>query len=115
MPLLPPPQPLAPAAAVAVHAGAHGVTVHEEEDEEVPLMDPDEFLDLTDNGRTEKTGTSDLGFSRNDCVDMGWAGAAKLKVTRFAASTWKARKPEAQLIVYIQSNGSMAYHCLFSF
>ncbi|OEL26222.1 LOB domain-containing protein 24 [Dichanthelium oligosanthes] len=45
-PLLPPPQPLAPAAAVAVHAGAHGVTVHEEEDEEAPLMDPDEFLDL---------------------------------------------------------------------
>jgi hypothetical protein len=31
---------------VAVHADAHGVTVHVEENGEAPLMDPDEFLDL---------------------------------------------------------------------
>jgi hypothetical protein len=41
----PPPQPLAAAAAAAVHAGAHGVAVHDGDDE-APLMDPDEFLDL---------------------------------------------------------------------
>nr|TKW11261.1 hypothetical protein SEVIR_6G222000v2 [Setaria viridis] len=46
MSLPPPPhQPLA--AAVAVHAGARGaVAVHEADDDEEPLMDPDEFLDL---------------------------------------------------------------------
>ncbi|OEL23722.1 hypothetical protein BAE44_0015259, partial [Dichanthelium oligosanthes] len=48
-----PPRAAAPASsetrtgcAVVVHAGAHGITVNEEEDEEAPLMDPDEFLDL---------------------------------------------------------------------
>ncbi|KAJ1269224.1 hypothetical protein BS78_07G194200 [Paspalum vaginatum] len=50
--LPPPPQQPLPAAAATVVAAAHNtggrrrVSVHEEEEEEVPLMDPDEFLDL---------------------------------------------------------------------
>ncbi|RLN03975.1 LOB domain-containing protein 24-like [Panicum miliaceum] len=45
LPLPPPTQPLAAAAAVAVHSGAHGVAVHDGDDE-APSMDADEFLDL---------------------------------------------------------------------
>ncbi|XP_062195320.1 LOB domain-containing protein 24-like [Phragmites australis] len=44
---LPPPPLVAAAHAATVHTGGrHRVAVHHQEDEEAPLMDPDEFLDL---------------------------------------------------------------------
>lgn len=45
--LLPPPQQALAASAVeVVHAGAYGGVAVQEEEDEAPVMDPDEFLDL---------------------------------------------------------------------